>query len=271
MSLCFYKNALVDISEAIIDPRDSGFSRGLCVNEFVPIFSGTPFYLEAHLERLKQSATLLNFEIDLQELENICHKLIASNTVSEGYLKIFIVGGRSDDLCPKEEPYLLVLTGQPRPCFPTFSRLKLVEAKRTFPLCKSNNYLEGYLAQMEAEKLGFSDALLFDDGQVRETATANFFAVVNDRVITPKSDVLNGITRDIVLELSNGAQRDISVDEVGAIDEAFLTSSSRMITPVLQIDGSHLSDVPGPVTRDLITRLEDVVENVVKKPPIPCV
>ncbi len=120
------------------------------------------------------------------------------------------------------------------------------------------NYTSPMFAKWRARKEGFDDILLLDGDFVAEAPTSNLFAVIDDSLITPPaSRVLHGITRASVIELAGAlgipvAERDITVAELLAADEVFLTATSIGVWPVIKIDEVTFSNgEKGPLTRQL--------------------
>src|SRR6185295_7505398 len=108
-----------------------------------------------------------------------------------------------------------------------------------------------------------------EDGAILEGLSSNFFAVIGGALHTEDARVLPGVTRSMVLEIARGllprGAGPARADSLGAIAEAFITSVSREILPVIGIDGTTFGDgKPGPVTRELIRRFEEVIAKEVE-------
>ena len=101
------------------------------------------------------------------------------------------------------------------------------------------------------------DVLYYSDGLIRECPRANIFIVTKDqKVLTPESGMLKGVTRKQVLEISGTRYlteaRDVSLDELRNAKEVFITSTTKNILPVVQVDGQLVGDgKPGEVSRTL--------------------
>jgi branched-chain amino acid aminotransferase len=136
--------------------------------------------------------------------------------------------------------------------------------ERTLPTVKSLNMLVNTLARHAAQAAGENEGLLVDAaGNVREGATSTFYVVQGSNLLLPPpEDILEGVTLQIVLDLA--AQAGIPVRRVAlplsgrdGWDEAFLTSTSRHVLPLVRLDGAPIgSGVPGPVTEELHRRFE---------------
>ena len=115
------------------------------------------------------------------------------------------------------------------------------------------------MGKMMAKKAGADDAWLVEDGHVTEGTSNNAYIVKNGKIITRalSNDILHGITRAAVLRCAKEAQmeveeRNFTIAEAQEADEAFVTSASAFVMPVVEIDGAQLGDgVPGPVANRL--------------------
>ncbi|HWS84092.1 MAG TPA: aminotransferase class IV, partial [Ktedonobacteraceae bacterium] len=138
--------------------------------------------------------------------------------------------------------------------------------QRALPEAKTSNYVAAIRALKEAARHGANDALFVNEqGHVLEATRSNFFVFRGDTLITPRLRVLIGITRNVILSLARGRftieERPILLEELSTVDEAFLTSSSKEITPVVQIDDWMIGDgKPGPRTYELEQRFIELVE-----------
>jgi branched-chain amino acid aminotransferase len=138
--------------------------------------------------------------------------------------------------------------------------------QRVSPEAKTTNYIAAVRALKEAELRGANDALFVSEqGHVLEATRSNFFIFLGDTLVTPREGVLIGITRNVVLELARGRfaieERPILMTELLAADEAFITSSSREITPIVQIDERAIGDgKPGSRTYELEQRFIEMIE-----------
>lgn len=133
----------------------------------------------------------------------------------------------------------------------------------------TGGYVNNALAVDEARAAGYDDAILLNSrGQVAEASTANVFAVVRGRLVTPpvSADLLEGITRETVvtlaaelLDVETGFQ-DLGRDDLCNADEVFLTGTGAEIVPVTEIGGRPVGDgVPGPLTTALMAAYHEVV------------
>ena len=150
----------------------------------------------------------------------------------------------------------------PREVYEKGVRVETTEMHRESPRLKSTAFISASDSERKhIAQEGVFEALLMKDGKVLEGMTSNFFyvgQVTNLPYIgTARDDILLGITRKTVIEIVQSRRlevkyRPLKRDQLAAIDEAFITSSSRGIVPVIQIDDVTIGQGrPGPVTKQL--------------------
>jgi branched-chain amino acid aminotransferase len=138
--------------------------------------------------------------------------------------------------------------------------------QRDNPHAKSTGFIAAAARQKGALPAGVEEALLLaDDGSILEGLSSNFFAISNGILKTEDARVLRGVTRAVVLEVAESLLpvrlQAVRTAELAAVGECFLTSVSREILPVVEIDGSRVADGrPGPTTRTLMRRFAALVE-----------
>jgi branched-chain amino acid aminotransferase len=260
-------------SEATLSINDIAVLRGYSVFESLRTYNRRPFHLQEHLNRLSHSAEMIDLEIPYTRdfVAEVIHNVIERNPYKHATLRILVTGGESEDgILPSGKPTLAVLiTPLGERDMERFARgctVITTHLQRVSPEAKTTNYVAAVRALKEAERHGAADALFVNEyGQVLEGTRSNFFVFKGDTLVTPRHGVLLGITRTIVLQLAQGRfaieERPISVDELPLMDEAFITSSSREITPVIQIDDLVIGDgKPGLRTYELEQRFIEMVE-----------
>ncbi len=271
------------ISEtAQVSVLDRGFLYGDSVYEVVRTFHGRHFALREHLDRLRRSAAYLYMEVPWTdaEIQAEVEKTLAQADWSDSYVRIVMSRGTEStiSLQPSSalQPNLLIviLSIPPEPVL-SETGLHLVIPQRLRnskqalnPAAKTGNYLNNILALLEAQQMGAEDALLLNDrGEITEATTSNLWIVREGIVQTPiaASGILQGITRATLLQILR--QQNIPHQEVvlrpadlSSVQEAFLSSSVRLLMPVRQIDDAVLPSCPGPMTRLLWQALLEKME-----------
>jgi branched-chain amino acid aminotransferase len=133
---------------------------------------------------------------------------------------------------------------------------------RYLPNAKSINYIPAIHAMQDARRHGAVEALYVKpDGRVTEFTTSNLFAVIDGRLLTPATDLLPGITRQVVLGLDLPLPvqiSDVTLEALHGAEEVFLTSSNKEVVPVVRIDRRPVADGrPGKWTREVMARFRD--------------
>lgn len=259
--------------EATLSINDVAVLRGYSAFEALRTYRRRPFHLDEHLQRLYRSAEIIDLAIPYapDEVAAVIQEAIQRNPYTHASVRILVTGGESEDgVLPTSQPVLAVLvTPLPERDIERFARgIKLITTRlqRDNPEAKSSNYVAAIRALKQAARESASDALFVNEqGHVLEGTRSNFFIFSGDTLVTPRSGVLMGVTRNTVLALARGRfpidERPILLDELAQADEAFITSSSREITPVVQIDDRQIgTGKPGPRTYELEQRFIDLVE-----------
>lgn len=255
--------------EASISIFDRGFLMADAVYEVTSVLDGKLLEFEGHLKRLKRSLS----ELDMPEpsvfndLLEIHRKLVNDNQVEQGGVYLQVTRGVADRdfVYPKDvEPTLVIFTqskdilGSPL----VNSGMKVISiddlrwGRRDI---KTVQLLYPSMGKMMAKAAACDDAWMVEDGYVTEGTSNNAYIVVGNKIITRElsNDILHGITRASVLRYAKEAQmiveeRSFSVDEVKSADEAFITSASTFVMPVVEFDGVLIgAGKPGNVSKRL--------------------
>jgi branched-chain amino acid aminotransferase len=259
--------------EATLSINDIAILRGYSAFEALRTYDRRPFHLEEHLRRLYHSAEIIELAIPWppEFVASVINDIIARNSYKHAAIRLLVTGGESEDgLMPTGQPTLVVmitpLGERDKERFARGIKLITTRLQRESPEAKTTNYIAAVRALKEAARRGAADALFVNEaGHVLEATRSNFFMFRGDTLVTPREGVLYGITRGAVLALARGRfpveERPIRLEELATADEAFLSSSSREITPVVQIDDLVIgSGRPGPRTYELEQRFIRLVE-----------
>lgn len=258
-------------SEAKVSIFDRGFLFADAVYEVTSVVDGKLVDFPGHMKRLKRSLSELAMpvEVDEEELLAIHRELVARNGIDEGVIYMQITRGEADrdfSYPDRSVPHTLVLFTQKKKIVdnPQAERgLKVVSVedlrwgRRDI---KTVQLLYPSMAKMEAKARGGDDAWLVEDGHVTEGTSNNAYIVTADGTIVTRDlshSILHGITRQAVLAFAKQAglkivERPFTLDEAKAAAEAFTTSASGFVMPVVEIDGQPVGDGKvGPVARKL--------------------
>ena len=257
---------LVDEQAASVSTFDHGLLLGDGVFETLRVYSGEPFALDEHLARLHSSAAVMGIPVP-DDLGAAAHEVLRANQLSDARMRITLTsgGGPAGLARGAGSPTALVVT-LPLAAWPPVSTAIVSRFRRDeqSPLAgaKTTSLAQSVIALAEARDAGADEALLLNiAGNLCEATTANVFLVRDGIAATPPLDsgCLAGITRAHVLGLG-AVERTLSRDELSQADEAFLTSSTREVQPLVAIDGRRVgTGEPGPVTRRLAGAYSELV------------
>lgn len=258
--------------QAKVSVFDRGFVMADAVYEVTSVLDGKLIDFPGHMTRLQRSLGELSIRNPHSDEEwlAIHREMVARNDINHGMVYLQVSrgnGGDRDFVYPPEDT-------APTVVLYTWQKPQLIDnpaAETGWKVCtlpdirwhrrdiKTVQLLYPSMAKMEAKSKGCDDAWLVEDGLVTEGTSNNAYIVKGGTIITRQlsSDILHGITRAAVLRFAREAQmtveeRSFSVDEALAADEAFITSASAFVMPVVEIDGKQLGDgTPGKVSRRL--------------------
>lgn len=273
----FISGKLVEQEHAKISVYDHGLLYGDGVFEGMRSYAGKVFRHKQHLERLWNSARAIWLEIPMtrEAMAKAVTDTLAANELRDAYIRLVVTRGAGTlglDPNRTSDPQVVIITDRISLYPEEFYRngLEIVTASTTrnhpaalSPRIKSLNYLNNILAKIEGLKAGCVEALMLNHkGEVAECTGDNIFLVRGGVILTPPLDagILEGITRDAVIELARGTGRDVREvlllrHDVYIADECFLTGSAAEVIPVVKVDDRRIGDgKPGPITRDLIER-----------------
>jgi branched-chain amino acid aminotransferase len=286
---------LFDREHAVISVFDHGFLYGEGVYETLRTYHGEPFLFDRHMRRLRASAGMLSLEVPPPDQE-IDHRMRATMQAAglghdgrEAYLRILVtrgVGELTYDPRACGTPTVVIIAKEqvdpPPDVYERGVTVALVGIVRNHPgsvnpIIKSNNLLNNALAMQEAFRRGAFEGVMRNyRGELAECTTANIFVVRNGAALTPPLDsgLLAGITREFLFEL--GAERGIPVreqvlhdDDLLGADEAFLTSTTRELVPIVKVDDRTIGGGrPGPITRALLDGFRQKADQMTSRQPV---
>jgi len=278
--LVYVNGQLMPKEEASVSVYDSGFLYGDAVFEGIRAYNGKIFKLDEHIERLFDSAHVLQIKIGMSkdEVKRAILMTVRENKLMDAHIKPIVSRGRKakTGLNPKFCQYgpTFVIIAEPKE--PTLSRegVRVIVSsyRRNPPECldakvKCCNYINNLLARLEAIRAGVDDAMMLDTrGFVAEMCATNVFIAKRDRIYTPyPHSCLNGITRLTIMDLARQhgievQERDISLSEVYTASECFATGTAAEVAPVIEVNGRTIGDgKPGPTTSELIEKFRELV------------
>ena len=263
----YYVNGqFLPADQADIGLNDLGFVRGYGIFDLLRTYGPIPFRLGDHLARLVHSAEQIELALPRPpaEIEQIVHATLARNGhPGDITIRIVVTGGPSASfLMPEDKPTLLVMIAPinlPNPALhQTGASLISVQVERWMPTVKSLNYATAVVCLRKARKAGAVEALYRShDDVLSECMTSNFFAFKDGRLITAREGVLEGVTRKVALEVAEDAfeieYRNLRYGELAQMDEAFITSTTKEVMPIVRVDDVQIGDGRvGPRTQRMI-------------------
>ena len=273
MSRTVYVNGdYVREEDAKISVFDRGFLFADGVYEVTSVLGGKLIDFEGHKARLQRSLHELAMQspVTMDELLDIHREMVRLNEIDDGLVYLQVTrgsGGDRDFVFPSDDTVpSLVLFTQSKPGIidsaASKTGIKIISipdirwGRRDI---KTVQLLYPSMGKMMAKAAGVDDAWMVEDGFVTEGTSNNAYIVKGGKIITRHlgNEILAGITRAAVLRCAKEAQmeveeRSFTVDEAKEADEAFVTSATTFVMPVVEIDGEPLGDgTPGRVARRL--------------------
>jgi branched-chain amino acid aminotransferase len=253
-ALWYVDGQWVHPNEASISLNDLAVLRGYSAFESLRTYNRQPFHLQEHLQRLFHSAKLIELSIpwSREEISAIIGAVIERNVYKHASIRILVTGGITEDgILPLNKPTLAVLITplgeRDLQAFEQGYKLITTRLQRETPEAKTTSYVSAIRALKAAARQHANDALFVNEqNHVLEGTRSNFFIFRGDTLVTPRNGVLMGVTRNVVLGLAKGRfpieERPILLEELSLADEAFVTSSSREITPVVRVDDIEIGN-----------------------------
>jgi len=253
----YLNGAFMPVEEAQVSVLDRGFLFGDGVYEVIPVYAGKPLRLEEHLQRLQQSLDAIQLDVT-EDWPVLIADLIELNGAGNLSVYLQITRGaeaKRDHALPGTTIPTVFLMATP---FTPVQELDQVSGIKAVTVV-DNRWLQCFiksiclqpnvLLKQQATQAGAQDAILIRDGFVTEAAAANVFVIKDEVIYTaPKNDlILGGITRDLVLELARTAGiecREEAPTEalLQCADEVWISSSTREIVPVTELDDKPVGD-----------------------------
>lgn len=281
MSTAWLNGRFLPLSDAHVSVLDRGFLFGDGIYEVIPVYGGRLFRLPQHLKRLRNSldGVRITNPMSDSEWETMLKELVTRNEGSDQAVYLQVTRG----VAPKRDH-----------AFPTGIRPTVFGMSNTltvnreaaaeqgvraitlddirWSLCnlKAITLLPNVLLRQQAIEADTAEAILINKGKAIEGAASNLFIVKNGLLITPPNGncLLPGVTRDLVIELAANnsipyREADIPADDLFKADEIWLTSSTREISPVIQLDNTAVGDgKPGPLWQKILVLYRDYTDAV---------
>ncbi|WP_031528529.1 aminotransferase class IV [Dyadobacter crusticola] len=248
----YFNGDILAINEPVFQTNDLGLLRGYGLFDYSRTYNGVPFRWDDYWQRFENSARLLKLTLPVtqQETEKILADLYAMSGEQEVAFRFVLTGGYAPDSVHVVQPNMLIRT-EALPQDNPAGRLKGIkvipyEYVRDLPEIKTTNYVHMVLMADELKRQQAADLLFYKDGEVSELTRSNIFIFRGSKLITSNRNILNGITRKVILEIAKPhfeiEVRPVSYQEVITADEVFTTSTTKWVMPVVQIGEQPIGD-----------------------------
>lgn len=276
--LVYLNGEYLPLNEAKVSVLDRGFIFGDGVYEVIPAYGAKALRFEHHMQRLQNSldAVRITNPLSNAEWQKIIDKLIAATDSQDQYIYLHITRGVAsrDHRFPDETtPTVFVMSSVLHAVDANLlekgiSAVTLDDIRWQYCNIKAIALLPNILLRQQAVDQDSMEAILIRDGDITEGAASNVFIVINGTIKTPEKGkkLLPGITRDLIVELAKThnmpiEETSISEKEFLAADEIWITSSTKEILPVTQINGQQVGNgKPGAVWQDMYQKYQDYKE-----------
>lgn len=280
--MVFLNGEFVPLEDAKVSVLDRGFIFGDGVYELVPVYSRVPFRLDEHLARLERSLaeTRIRNPYTRAQWRDIIFRLVDAQAVEDQGVYFQVTRGvaKRDHGFPKNvEPTVFMMSNplvNPPPEQVEKGAAAVSAQDYRWQRCdiKSISLIGNCLLRQLSAESGAAETILFRDGKLTEASASNVFAVKGGVILSPAKDqrILPGITYDVIAELAhaNGMPlefRDVPEAEVRAADELWVSSSSKEVLAIVELDGRRIGDgIPGPVFRRMHQLYQDFKHQVMR-------
>ncbi len=284
MSQIVYLNGqFLPMEQARVPVLDRGFIFGDGVYEVIPVYSRHPLRVDEHLRRLQQSLDSIRLQNPhtADEWKARIVELVARNNNEDQSVYLHITRGVAprDHAFPKNTPPTVFMMSNPlvtttrEQCEAGIKVISAPDPRWEHCDIKAIALLPNVLMRQLAVDMGAVETVMFRNGVLTEGAASNIFAVEKGVILAPPKDnhMLPGITYDLVLELAQANSIPVEVGQISearvrAADELWLTSSTKEIMPIIQMDGQNIgSGQAGPMFRRMYQLYQDYKNEVMRR------
>jgi len=259
MSSVWINGDLVDSTDATVSVFDHGLTVGDGVFETLKTHGGRPFAARRHLERLAASAAGLGLDAPAADVLRAAMAEVAeANALGDAVIRITLTGGLGPLGSGRGTSGItLIVAAAPLAPWPASTGVAVVpwpkNERSAVAGLKTTSYAENVVALAWAHEHGAGEALFLNlAGNVCEGTGSNVFVALDGRLVTPplSAGCLAGVTRALLVESCAVTEYDLTLADLERATEAFLTSTTREVQPISDIDGRPLSAAPGPLTQE---------------------
>ena len=261
--LHYFNGNYVPKDEIKLSIDDVGILRGYGVFEFMQAQGRIAVFAEEHIGRLMDSASAMNMTLPFgeDEFQSIIQAVLMKNQLEASSIKIIVTGGNTSDGFSPGYPTVIVLNMPlqlpPDDHYENGVSLMTYNYARDYPTVKSTYYAKALSLQKIWQKDNHIDVLYHDGTFVSEVSRSNVFFLKGGKLITNEEGILNGITRRSVIKTAKQfievELRPIKLSELYEAEEVFITSTTKMVMPVVRIDDQKIGNGKvGEQTREMM-------------------
>ena len=249
--------------------NDLAVQRGYGVFDFFRTINSKFVFIDDHLDRLFYSAQRMTLPLrkTKEELKGILSELSQQNNLPDSGIRVTLTGGYSADGYSLAAPNLIITQKKLPVSDAPLPGIKLItyEHQRQLPDVKTIDYLVAIWLKPYIVQHGADDVLYHSNGIITECPRSNIFIVTEDeKIATPAINILNGVNRKHILKLASKRytveERNISIEDVLSAKEVFITSTTKQVLPIVEVNGNKIADgIPGNITFLLRKELQQLV------------
>ena len=271
MSIVYLNGEYLPITEAKVSVLDRGFLFGDGVYEVIPAYGGHLFRLPEHLQRLQNSLNGIYLENPLtdQQWQQVLNDIVLKNIGEDQSVYLHVsrgVAAKRDHVFPDEtHATVFIMSNELKSpkideLAKGVSAITLDDIRWQACHIKATALLANTMLKQKAKEEGAVEAILISNGLAQEGAASNIFMVTDGLLVTPPNSpfLLPGITRDLVLSLARNnhiacEEREITEAELHQASELWMTSSTKEIVPIIELDGKPVGNGQyGPIWESMI-------------------
>jgi branched-chain amino acid aminotransferase len=269
----YLNGTIAPVDQLALGVTDLSVLRGYGLFDYFLTYNGRPFQWDWYWERFQNSATRMHLTLPVGKDEtyaivmDLLERSTQNGSTDVGF-RFVMTGGYSADSISIVKPNLLIMTEDihPVPMSQYEQGIKVIldDYVREMAEVKSTDYKHVILMAEAIRAAGASDILYHKDGEISELSRSNFFIVKGNQLITSNRNILHGITRRTIIQLAQEdfdvIERPVLLSELYDAEEAFTTSSTKKVLPIVQISDLTIADgLVGPKSKFLLERFNDLV------------
>jgi D-alanine transaminase len=287
LPVCYLNGEYLPLKEAFVSPFDRAFLFGDAVYEVVPVYSGRPFRLRQHLDRLNRSLGGIRMLPPMShgDWAHVCRELISQNGADDAYLYMQVTRGaefgRNHAWPEGLKPTLFAYCTELDPLPPALlengvAAVTAPEIRWERRDIKATSLLANILLKKLASDAGAFETIMLENGELTEGSSTTVHVIKNGVIHTPPNShhILPGTTRDVVTELADllsirNLSAPITESTLRSADEIWLAFSTRGLLPVTKLDGAPVGGgMPGPLFKRMYLAFTNYIRELKAQPAL---